>query len=81
MYQDTAVYTKGVFSRSSELEKHLKNLLSLAGVWTINIKWNYDFWNNFWKRREMVAIVNRNSKFDNYMDNLRITYIERITIT
>ena len=29
----------------------------------------------------MVAIVNRNSKFDKYMDNLRITYRERITIT
>ena len=33
------------------------------------------------EKREMLELVNRNSKFDKYMDNLRITYIQRITIT
>ena len=29
------------------------------------------------KKREMLELVNRNSKFDKYMYNLRITYIYR----
>ena len=63
--------TKGVFSRSSALEKHLHHLSHSVSV---NIKWYYDLWKKFWEIRQMVELINRNGKFDKYMNKLKIKY-------
>ena len=40
----------------------------------VNTKWYYDLWKKFWEIRQMVELINRNDKFDKYMNKLKIKY-------